>query len=70
MEAPNFKTKSFWQKPEGITGLIFLAAIVLGGGYLIAANIGFLIGLMQNTLYVAGMIAVLGAVVYLSLIHI
>ena len=65
MEAPNFKTKSFWQKPEGITGLIFLAAIVLGGGYLIAANIGFLIGLMQNTLYLAGMIAVLGAVVYM-----
>ncbi len=67
MDAPNFKPKSFWQKPEGVTGLIFLAAIVLGGGYLIAANIGFLIGLAGNMLYLAGMLAVLGAVIYMVL---
>jgi len=67
MDAPNFKQKSFWQKPEGVTGLIFLAAIVLGGGYLLAANIGAIIALAQNTLYLAGMLAVLGAVVYMVL---
>ena len=34
MDAPDFKQKSFWQKPEGVTGLLFLSALVLGGGYL------------------------------------
>ena len=24
--------KTFWQKPEGVTGFIFLAGIVIGGG--------------------------------------
>jgi len=64
---PGFKTKSFWQRPEGVTGLMFLAAIVLGGGYLIATNIEWLIGLAANTLYLAGMLVVLAAVVYMVL---
>jgi hypothetical protein len=29
------KTKSFWERPEGVTGGIFMAALVLGGGYLL-----------------------------------
>ncbi|MEZ4986608.1 MAG: hypothetical protein R2795_16485 [Saprospiraceae bacterium] len=48
----NTKTKSFWQRPEGITGLIFLAAIVAAGGYLLTA-INWA-AIMANTLYLAG----------------
>jgi len=61
------KPKSFWSKPEGITGLIFMSGLILGGGYLIASNLEFLIGLAGNTLYLAGMLLVLGAVVYMVL---
>ena len=32
---PQFKPKTFWEKPEGVTGLIFMAGILLGGGYLL-----------------------------------
>ncbi len=67
MDAPNFKQKSFWQKPEGVTGLIFLAALVLGGGYLFVTFLPTLIALASNMLYLAGMLAVLGAVVYMVL---
>ena len=67
MEAPNFKPKSFWQKPEGVTGLIFLAAIVLGGGYLLVTFLPTILLLAQNMLYLAGMLAVLGAVIYMVL---
>ncbi|MCB0661826.1 MAG: hypothetical protein KDC24_03725 [Saprospiraceae bacterium] len=67
MDTPQFKQKSFWQKPEGITGLIFLTALVLGGGYLLYTALPTLIVLAQNTLYLAGMLAVLGAIVYMVL---
>ena len=67
MDAPNFKQKSFWQKPEGVTGMIFLAALVLGGGYLLVTFLPTLIALASNMLYLAGMLAVLGAVVYMVL---
>jgi predicted nucleic acid-binding Zn-ribbon protein len=62
-----FKQKSFWQKPEGVTGMVFLAAVILGGGYLLATSLPFLIGLVSNTLYLAGLLVVLAAVVYMVL---
>ena len=63
---PNMgKEKSFWQRPEGITGLLFLAAIVAGGGYLLSSvNWGMI---FANTLYLAGTLAVLGVVAYMIL---
>jgi hypothetical protein len=62
-----FKPKSFWQRPEGVTGMVFLAAVVLGGGYLIAANITWLMALAANTLYLAVMLVILAALVYMVL---
>lgn len=56
--------KSFWQRPEGITGLLFLAAAVIGGGVLLSAVLPTLIVLAQNTLYLAGMLAALALIVY------
>lgn len=61
------KTKSFWERPEGVTGGIFMAAIVLGGGYLLYQILPVLIKLAENTLYLAGLLALLGAVVYVVL---
>ena len=62
-----FKPKSFWQRPEGVTGTIFLAGLILGGGYLIAANIGLIIGLVSNTIYLAILLIVLAALIYMIL---
>ncbi|RME98406.1 MAG: hypothetical protein D6772_09070 [Bacteroidetes bacterium] len=65
MDKSQLKPKSFWQRPEGVTGLIFLAALVAAGGYaLTAINWGLI---FANTLYLAGTLAVLGVVVYLIL---
>jgi phage shock protein A len=65
-ENPNGR-KSFWKRPEGVTGTIFLAALLLGGGFLIFSNLALLISLAQNTLYLALMLGVLGAIVYMVL---
>lgn len=35
MDNTDYKPKSFWKRPEGVTGAIFLAGIVLGGGFFI-----------------------------------
>ena len=32
----DYKPKSFWQKPEGVVGAIFLVGVVGGLGYLLA----------------------------------
>jgi phage shock protein A len=61
------KPKSFWERPEGMTGGLFMAAILLGGGYLLYKMLPTLINLAQNTLYLAGLLAALAAVIYVVL---
>ncbi len=66
---PNFDTKpkSFWKRPEGVTGALVLGGIVLGGGYLLLNFLPTLIALASNTIYLAGMLLVLAAIVYMVL---
>jgi len=66
-EMQQIKPKNFWERPEGITGGLFMAAIVLGGGYLLYQALPTLITLAQNTLYLAGLLAALAAVIYMVL---
>lgn len=56
--------KSFWQRPEGITGAIFLVALLLGLGALWNQILPTLISLANNTLYLGGMLLALTAIVY------
>ncbi len=62
-----FKSKSFWQRPEGVTGMIFLAGLVIGGGYLLSIALPTIIALTQNILYLSVMLMALGAIVYMVL---
>jgi phage shock protein A len=61
------KPKSFWERPEGVTGGLVMAGLVLGGGYLLYKALPFLISIASNTLYLAGLLAALGAVIYVAL---
>lgn len=61
----NMKPKSFWSRPEGIAGLVFLMTIVGGVGFLIFSNIAFLLALAQNVFYLTLMIIAIGALVYM-----
>lgn len=64
---PDAKPKSFWKRPEGVTGLLFMSALILGGGYLIFANLAAIIALLQNTIYLAILLGVLAMIVYMVL---
>ena len=63
----DFKRKSFWKRPEGVTGAIVGTGLVLGGGFLLYKALPTLIALAGNILYLSGMLLVLGAIIYMIL---
>lgn len=63
----NLTTKSFWQKPEGKAGMVGLAGIILGGGYLLYKALPYLISLTENILYLSLLLMGLGALIYVIL---
>jgi len=67
MDTTDFKPKSFWEKPEGTTGMIFALAGLFGGGYLLFIFLPTLIVLLQNTLYAIFLGIGLFAVLYVLL---
>ncbi len=67
MELQNFKPKSFWDRPEGTTGKIFLGGLVLVGGYLLYIGLPILNVILANTITFVALLAVLGAIVFMAL---
>jgi hypothetical protein len=63
----NITSKSFWQKPEGKTGMVGLIAMIAGGGYLLYKALPFLISLTSNLLYLSFLLLGLGALIYVLL---
>ncbi|MDJ1468644.1 hypothetical protein QNI19_26035 [Cytophagaceae bacterium DM2B3-1] len=61
----SMKPKSFWEKPEGTTGKLFMAAIIGGGGYLLYKALPYIITLLENTLYTIFLLAGLAVVLYI-----
>lgn len=64
MDLKDYKPKSFWKKPEGVTGAIFLAGLIGGLGILLAGNIG---AILSNTIWMTTTIIALFAIVYFIL---
>ena len=64
---PTYEKKSFWKRPEGITGTIFLIAMLAGGGFLLYTFLPTLIALAANTIFLVLMLMVLAALIYVIL---
>ncbi len=64
---PNMNPKTFWQRPEGVTGALFMAAILGGGGYLLYKALPTLILLAQNTMYLLMLLIGIGILLYMIL---
>ena len=62
-----YKQKSFWKRPEGVTGALVLAGLIGAGGYLIYTFLGATIAALSNTLFLAGMLVALFALIYVVL---
>lgn len=56
--------KSFWKRPEGVTGLVFLAALLGGGAFLAFTAWGVIAPFLTTTVGIVVSIAVLGAILF------
>ncbi len=63
----NLKPKSFWEKPEGKAGMIFAGLLGSGALYTFYKFLPKLISIVENTLYLGILLAVLGVLVYMVL---
>ena len=61
------KPKSFWRRPEGITGGLVLAALIFGGGFLFLNVLPFLVSAFSSILSMTVMLVVIGILVYMVL---
>lgn len=67
MDYNDYKPKSFWRKPEGVTGALVLGGIVFGGFYLLVTSLASIIALTSSLLGLAAIILVLGLLIYMAL---
>lgn len=67
MDSAMFKRKSFWSKPEGVTGGLILFGALLGGGYLLYKMLPTLLVMAGNLLQLSIMLVTLGVVLYIAL---
>lgn len=58
------KQKSFWQKPEGVTGIIFLVGLVIGGGFLLSTIVPALGLLLENAVNLSIFLMSIAAIAY------
>lgn len=61
------KPKSFWKRPEGVTGSVFLVALLAGAGFLLVKLWPLIIGAVSSILSLSIMLLVLGAIIYMAL---
>ncbi|AXT52692.1 hypothetical protein D1818_18365 [Aquimarina sp. BL5] len=67
MDNNSLKPKTFWKRPEGKTGMLFMGLLGAGGLYGLYKVLPFLITIVENTLYLGVLLAVLGALLYIVL---
>ena len=67
MDNTSLKPKSFWKKPEGKTGMLFMGLLGAGGLYGLYKILPYLITIVENTLYLGILLTVLGAFIYMIL---
>lgn len=60
------KPKSFWSRPEGTTGAVFLLALLLGGGYLLFMNMAAIVAFAANTLGLVLILGILFLIIYMA----
>jgi hypothetical protein len=60
------KSKSFWERPEGVTGMVTLAAIAIGGLFAVNAILPTILAVLSGLILAVGKGIVLGGLVALA----
>jgi len=59
--------KSFWEKPEGQTGKLFLILFLIAVGYAFFKFLPLILVLLQNTIYAMVLLGIIGIILFLLL---
>ena len=62
-----YKPKTFWERPEGVTGAIFLVAIIAAVGYLTVKSAAWIVAALTSTLGLVASLAILGIIIFLAI---
>ncbi len=65
MEQKDFKPKSFWKRPEGVTGTLFMVGAVGAGLYFGAPILAVIQTALASTLGIVGLAVAIAALVYM-----
>ncbi len=66
-EIQPIKPKGFWDRPEGVTGMLFGAGLLVGGGWLLYKILPYLANMAENGLRLGLALTGLAALVYVVL---
>lgn len=61
------KVKSFWKRPEGVTGMVFLIAMLAGAGYIVMTALPAILAFASSVLGLTVTIIAIAALVYMVL---
>jgi len=61
------KPKTFWRRPEGVTGALVLGGLVIGVGLLVSTFLSAIFAFASSVLGLAVTLLVLGAIIYMAL---
>ena len=61
------KPKTFWKKPEGITGALVLGGLIAGAAFIITTSLGAVLALLTSTIGMVASLLILGTVIFLAL---
>jgi predicted nucleic acid-binding Zn-ribbon protein len=64
---PSGKKKSFWSRPEGVTGMVFMGGVAVGVGYLLVTFGAAILQALTTTIGIAIALGVLALLVYMVL---
>jgi hypothetical protein len=65
MDLQNYKPKGFFQRPEGITGILFAGGLVAAAGWFALNVLPSINDILSNTLHFAGLLMALAALLYI-----
>ena len=65
MDKEQFKPKTFWKRPEGVTGTIFMVGLIGAGLYFSAPILATIMAALTTTIGIVGLAVVLAAIVYM-----
>ncbi len=62
-----YKPKTFWERPEGVTGGIFIAGIIVALGIITVKSLAFVIGALTSGVGLIVSLLVLGTIIFTAL---